>query len=161
MKTQTKFVTKLLKKTNIKIAYTTENTIEKFLTRKKDNNSNKYKKSGVYQLTCQTCNKRYIGQTAGSFQKRFHGHLSDFKNGNGKSKFAQHLLDNTHSMGPMENVMEILRTMNKETMLNTLENFHIYKGTKMDNKINDKETVRQNILFDGVLHGHLARWHLA
>ena len=64
-------------------------------------------------------------------------------------------------MGPMENVMEILRTMNKETMLNTLENFHIYKGTKMDNKINDKETVRQNILFDGVLHGHLARWHLA
>ena len=59
----TKFITKLFKKKNIKIAYTTENTIEKFLTRKKDNNSNEYKKSGVYQLTCQTCNKKYIGQT--------------------------------------------------------------------------------------------------
>ena len=31
----------------------------------------------------------------------------------------------------------------------------------MDNQINDKGTVRQNILFDVVLHGHLARGHPA
>ena len=84
MGTQTKFITKLFKKTNIKIAYTMENTIKKnFLTRIKDNNSNKYKKRGVYQLTCQTCNKKYIGQVGSSFQKRFQEHLNDFKNGHG------------------------------------------------------------------------------
>ena len=58
---QTKFITKLFRKTNIKIALTTEKTIAKFLTRKKDDDSNKYKKSGIYQLSCQTCNKKYIG----------------------------------------------------------------------------------------------------
>ena len=64
-------------------------------------------------------------------------------------------------MGPMENVMEILYTVNKGTMLNTLENFHIHKEKKMDKQINDKGTVRQNILFDAVHDGHLARGHPA
>ena len=33
------------------------------LTQKKDPNFNKFRKSGVYQLTCHECNKKYIGQT--------------------------------------------------------------------------------------------------
>ena len=77
---QTKFITKLFRKTNIKIAFTTENNIAKFLTRKKDDDSNKYKRSGVYQLSCQTCNKKYIGQTGSSSQKTLPEHLNDFKN---------------------------------------------------------------------------------
>jgi len=33
-------------------------------------------------------------------------------------------------------------------MVNTLERFHIYNETKIDNQINDKCTVRPNIIFD-------------
>ena len=44
----------------------------------------------------------------------------------------------------MENIMDILHITNKGKMLNTLEKFHIYKETKIDNQINDKCTIRLN-----------------
>ena len=33
-------------------------------------------------------------------------------------------------MGPIEDVMKVLHTVNNGWMMNTLENFHIYKGKK-------------------------------
>ena len=158
---QTKFNTKLVRKTNIKIAFTTENTIAKFLTRKNHDDSNKYKRSGVYQLSCQNCNKKYIGQTGRAFQKPFQVHLNDFKNKYGRSKFAQHLINNTHAMGPLEDVMKVLRTVNKGGMMKTLENFQIYKEIKVDNQINDRGITKQNISYDAILQGHPARGHPA
>jgi hypothetical protein len=55
---------KILKKFNIKIAFTTDNITEKLLTTKQKQERNKYDKSGIYQLTCPTCDKKYIGQDA-------------------------------------------------------------------------------------------------
>ena len=77
----------------------------------------------VDQLSCQTCNKKYIGQTGRSFQKCFQEHLNDFKNKYGKSKFTQHLINNTHAMGPIEDIMKVLHTVSKRGMLNMLEKF--------------------------------------
>jgi len=44
---------------------------------------------------------------------KFQEHFRDYKYGKNKSKFAQHLLDNKHSSGLMENIMDIIHTMNK------------------------------------------------
>ena len=55
-----------------------------------------------------------------------------------KSKFAQHLLDSRHSIVPMENIMEFLHINKRGSMMTTLERFHIYNVTKLDNQINDK-----------------------
>ena len=38
-------------------------------------------------------------------------------------------------MGPIEDVMKVLHTVNKGGIMNTLENFHIYKETKVDNQM--------------------------
>ena len=35
--------------------------------------------------------------------------------------------------------------------MDTLEKFHIYKETKLENQINDKNTVKQNVLFDKII----------
>ena len=59
-------------------------------------NFNKYNKSGVYQLTCQDCSKKYIGQTSRLFHVKFQEPFQDFKYKNGKSNFA-HLIDKGHS----------------------------------------------------------------
>ena len=59
---------------------------------------------------------------------------------NNKFKYAQHLLENEHPIGPMENIMDILYTTNKGRMLGNLEKFYIYRGTKRNNHINDKLT---------------------
>jgi hypothetical protein len=48
-------ITKLFKNTNLKIAFRTNNAVEKLLG---DNHTvNKYEKSGIYKMTCQSCQK--------------------------------------------------------------------------------------------------------
>jgi len=59
----TGFITKLCKDTNVKIAFNTDNTIEKCLALKQEAPQNKYDRSGVYQLTCPNCKMKYTGQT--------------------------------------------------------------------------------------------------
>jgi hypothetical protein len=108
--------------------------------------------SGVYKLTCPECNKAYIGQTGRPFALRFREHLRDYTHAHNKSKFAQHLLDHHHSISPMNTIMNTIHITIKGRMLNTLERFHIYKEkeTVMDNQINDKHTVRPNIIFETI-----------
>jgi len=76
-------------------------------------------KCGIYQLSCPDRNIKYIRQTRRPFHVRFKEHFHDFKYENVKSKFAQHLLDNKHSTGHMEDFMEVLQMTRKGTMINT------------------------------------------
>ena len=66
----------------------------------------KYEKSEIYQITCPTYNMKYTGQTGRSFNTLFREHPRDFKNGYSKSRFAQHLLENRHAIGPMNEIMK-------------------------------------------------------
>jgi hypothetical protein len=49
--------------------------------------------------------------------------------------------------------MEILHITKKRSMMSyTLERFHIYIVTGLDNQINDKCTVTYNAVFDTIIH---------
>jgi len=91
---------------------------------------------------------RYIGQTARPFKVRFREHFHDFKYKNGKSRFAQHLTDNGHSIRWMEYIVETLRITSKGKMMDTLEKYYIFRETKLNKQINDKLIVKQNSIFD-------------
>jgi hypothetical protein len=148
---ETKFITKIFKKSNIKIALTTNNTIGKLLTTKQEKATNKYDKSGIYQLKCPTCDKKYIGQTSRPFKIRFQEHIRDFKYNNRKSKFAQHLLDRQHSIDSMENIMDIICITDKGKMMDTIEKYYIYRETKLNDQLNDRLTVQPNIIFETIV----------
>ena len=81
----------------------TNSTIGNTLTHNTSTNTNntedKFNKSGMYQLTCKDCNKKYISQTGRFFYTRFREHFNTFKRGNGCFKFAQHLLENKQQLG--------------------------------------------------------------
>jgi hypothetical protein len=55
---------------NVKIAHKTSNTIQKILAYKIMDKTDKFNRSGVYQLKCQNCGKKYTGQTGRSFCRR-------------------------------------------------------------------------------------------
>jgi hypothetical protein len=55
-----------------------------------------------------------------------------------KSSFTTHLLDNNHSMGPINEIMDVLYTTRKGRFMDTVERFHIYSETRNNNQINDK-----------------------
>ena len=43
--------------------------------------------------------------------------------------------------------------------MDTIKKFHIYKETKLENQINDKNTVTKNILFDTIIQTKAGRGH--
>ena len=45
----------------------------------------------------------------------------------------------------------------KEKWWTHSKKFHIYKETKLENQINDKNTIKQNILFDTIIQKHKTR----
>jgi hypothetical protein len=143
-------ITKLFKHTNLNIAFTTKNTIGRLLSLNPHiRERTLYNRSGEYQLTCPTCKMKYIGQTSRrSFHIRYKEHLLDYKQGNMKSNFAKHLIEQRHTPGTIEDTMNVVHITSKVRLLNVIEKFYIYRETK----INDRNTVTPNIIFDTLLH---------
>jgi hypothetical protein len=144
---ETRAITKFFNNTNVKVTFGTDNTIEKRLATRHEHTRSKYENSGIYQLTGPTCSMKYTGQTGRPFRVHFQEHFRDFKYGNGESRFAAHLLENKHSIDAVDNIMETLHTTGKGRMMDTLERFYIFRETKINNLINDKLTVKPNVLF--------------
>jgi len=122
---ETNFITNLFRKTNLKIAFRTNNTIQNLLKHKQQT-LDIYTQTGVYKLKCPDFNKVYVGQTGRSFQIRFNEHKNAFKTNSHTSNYAKHLNEHTHPFGSIQNTMQILRRHNKGSHLNTLEHFHIF-----------------------------------
>jgi len=148
---ETRFIIKLFKDTNVKIAFTTDDKIGKRLTLKQEAPQNKYDRSGIYQLTCPNCKMKYTGQTGRPFKVRFQENLQDFRYKSNKSKFAQHLIDNKHAIGPMEDIMEVVHVTKKGKLMDTLECFHMYKKLRSHNQINDRLTTKENAIFETII----------
>jgi len=70
-----------------------------------------------------------------------------------------YLLENKHPIGYIEDTMTVLYITNKCRQMDTIEKFHIYKETKNSNQINDKNTVKPNIIFDIVAREETDRVH--
>jgi len=79
---------------------------------------------------------------------RFREHQHDYKYMCRKSKFAQHLLEEGHTFGPLESIMDVVQYARKGKMMDALERFHIYELTQRSTQINDKLTVQNNPIFD-------------
>jgi hypothetical protein len=136
---ETRCITKLFKKSDMRIAFTTRNNIRYLLQNiHEDKTQNPHNKSGVYQLTWSECKNRYIGQTGSPFRIQYKEHALEFKHGTNKSNYAKHLLDNRHPLRAIDECMEIIHTTVKGTMNNTLEKFYIYREKVIDNQLNDK-----------------------
>ena len=147
---ETTRITNLFKHTNIKIAFRTNNTVQKLLTHScytKD----KYSASGIYKLTCPECNKAYVGQTGRSFSQRYQEHHRAFRLDHQSSGFTLHLAEHQHPFGPINEIMQILHFQHKSTHMNTLERYYIHKETANNNQLNDKHTVFPNTIFDTLL----------
>jgi ferritin-like metal-binding protein YciE len=100
---------------------------------------------------------KYIGQTGRPFKVRFAEHFRDYKYNSCKSKFAQHLLEHKHSIGPIDEIMEVLYRTNKGKLMDTIEKYHIHKATQLNNQINDKNTIKPNIIFDMIVQANANR----
>jgi len=147
---ETLFITKIFKQANLRIAYRTNNTLQKHLSYN-NTQRDKFTQSGIYKLTCPDCNKAYIGQTARDFYTRYSEHKRAFRYNTQHSKFAQHLTEYGHAFGNIENIMEVLQFHKKGIHLNTIEKFYIHKESTNNNYLNEEYTDNTNQIFNTIL----------
>jgi hypothetical protein len=91
------------------------------------------------------------GLSGSSFKTRFKEHTREYHLKSQKSLFAKHLFQNQHTLLPTEDCLTILHHQKKGRMLNTIEQFHIYKVAKTVNHLNDHYTDTHNAIFETVL----------
>jgi len=136
------------------VAYTTNSNLGKLLEVQKAPKPNTFDKNGVYQLTCPTCHKKYVGQTDLPFNVRLREHYRDYKYANNKSKFAQHIIEEGHAFDPMNDIMDVVQIASKGRMLDTLERFYICRERKLGTQMNDKLTVQSNPIFQALIQNN-------
>jgi len=69
-------------------------------------NNNRCLSSGVHKLTRPDCGETHFGQTGRGFSRRFKEHNFSFRSNNTTLKFV-HPLENGHSCGKMQNIMQL------------------------------------------------------
>jgi len=119
------YITNIFKRMDLTNTFHTTHTLANLLTHK-DQAHDKFSLSGVYKLTCPDCHKMYVGQTGRQFSTRYKEHKTAWCNHSTTSNFAQHLIEEAHSFGPMNNIMETVHCCKKGAHLNTIEKFHIH-----------------------------------
>jgi rRNA maturation protein Nop10 len=143
-------ITNIFRHTDLHIAFRTNNTIQ-YLLKKKIPDSDKFSSSGVYRLMCPECGKAYVGQTGRRFSLRYNEHRRAFYKNSPSSSFAQHLLDETHPFGPINDIMQVLHHQRKCPHLNTMERFDIYTEYTAGSHLNDEHTISPNKIFDSLI----------
>jgi hypothetical protein len=132
------------------ISFRTKNNINHHL-RTKRRITDKYNLSGVYELQCTECPRKYIGQTGQTFKTRYKEHIRDIKNNGQYSKFAQHIIETRHEYDAIDKIMNILHIEEKSKILDTYERYHIYKFSKQNIQLNDMLTETYNPIYDVIL----------
>ena len=116
-------------------------------------------RSGICQLTCPDCRKKYTGQSGRSFRKRCDEHFQSSKYQNPNYTFSEHTHDTRYSFGPMEHIMNVLHFVKKGKLMNFLDKLYIYSQTTRNNQINEESTTGSNKIHDVVIqHEKDRRW---
>jgi len=61
-------------------------------------------------------------------------------------------INNGHNIGRLEHIMYTAHITSKGKMMDILEKYYIFCETKLNNQINNKLTIKQNIIFNTTVH---------
>ena len=93
-----------------------------------------------------TSNKMYVGRIGRRFSTWYKEHKAGFHNNSNTSSFAKHLIEESHSFGPMNNIMQIVHFHRKGDHLNTIERLNIHTEFAANNHLNDPQTIFPNAI---------------
>jgi len=63
------------------------------------------------------------------------------------SDYAKHILEQSHSFGPIQDTMQIIKYQNKWKHHNKIERFYIYTEFTKNNHLNDEHNISPNRIF--------------
>lgn len=120
----TENLSRRLKQHKIKIGYQNPRNLSDILGSTKDQNRDPLKKSGIYKLTCEDCDKIYIGLSKRQICIRRDEHVRDCsKPLNQESAMAYHCISENHTIKDIK----LLREVNERYKLNCFESLELHK----------------------------------
>ena len=117
----------MFKNTNIGLAFKAT-TLSQYLVRTTPQTQTPiHEKSGVYKITCNTCQKAYVGQTSRYLRSRFREHIRYIRNNDLHSAYALRtsILNCRHEYGNINDTMTLLKQINKPNLLLPHEQMYI------------------------------------
>ena len=102
-------------------------------------------------MTCNNCDKFYLGQTGRPFFKRYEEHTPTTINlSNLTSNYAKHIVDEGHTYTNIQTNMKPIHICNKSQKMNAIEEYYIYKEFKNNPYLflNDQLKFKSNSLYD-------------
>jgi hypothetical protein len=136
---QIRKVTNIFKHTNVQIAFKRNNTISQLARPyNKTIPSKPYNRSGIYALSCITCNKVYISQTSRSLKLHYMEHTRYIKGNNPQSAYALHILNNQHKYSPIEKTMTLLKPLKSTSLLTPYEHLFMQSLHKAGRLISEQ-----------------------
>ena len=132
--------------TDIKIAYKTTNTIQQRTKTRNPDTTHDLNKSGVYRMTCKTCNKAYIGQTSRNLTTRCRDHIRYIQTNKPQSAYAQHVLNNIHEYGTPTETITLLKHIKDQTRLIPYEQLFIQAFHQTGNLVPEQQCNETNPL---------------
>ena len=142
----------LFRHTNVKVAFRCHNTVGRLTKPPKDRNIPLHNKWGIYQLTCNTCNLSYVGQTSHSLKICFQEHIRYIRNNNPQLASAQHILHNQHEYSKMSNIMTLRKPLSNPSMLTSYKQFYIQTFHQEGKLILEQYPGELNLLFQTAIH---------
>jgi hypothetical protein len=137
-------VTNLFNNTEVRIAFKATNTIYQQLTEKTQNKN----PSGIYEIKCNTCNRKYVGQSGRPITTRHKEHIRYIRSNNTTSAYAAHILNNRHEYGAAENTLKLIHPCRKGQKMNNWENLYIQIYRQRDQLITEQQVNEPNPLYE-------------
>lgn len=128
------------KKENIHIVYNSKNKLKNILGSTKDVTKTA-DKSGIYEISCMNCNKKYIGQSKRSISARFKEHRRNItKKQTNLSAVSAHVWsvcdeegEPTHTIDVFDNSVRLLKNVLNDRHLDAYESMYIHKEENLMN----------------------------
>jgi hypothetical protein len=138
-------ITNLFRKTDLQIAYRPTNTINKIL--KPPIQVNPLTQSGIYKISCASCDRAYVGQSGRAIRTRYNEHIPYIRNNNPESAFSQHILNTSHNIGPSSQTLQLLKSCPKGKLMNSWEKFYIQQFKQQSKLVSEQYQPDPNPLY--------------
>ena len=118
------------------------------LTPTTQSQTSEYEKSGIYKITCKTCQKSYVGQTNRNLNLRFREHVQYIKNNDPCSAFALRILNCRREYGNINETMTLLKQIKRPPLLLPYEQMYILIFRHDNELISEQHLNEQNPMFE-------------
>jgi hypothetical protein len=89
----------------------------------------------------------YIGQTSRSLRQRYQEHIRYIRHNELQSSYAQHILNNKHEYGPINNTITLLKHINKTSLLLPYEQLDIHTYHQHKQLVSEQCTGKHNPIY--------------